>query len=160
MKRIFFGPAAIFSVLLAIGFFILAGLAAFWSISGTASLIAPAAVFAIVGFIVLVLGARTAVKLGDTGIEVLGDPMIPYSDIDGVRLERRGKTWWQGARALPIIEVAEGRAVRDIPLDGLLAASGSRRLRAQAERIAELAHVKLDDTGIIYDVKVAPRRGL
>ena len=160
MRRIFFGPAAIFSLLLALGFFILAGLAAFWSVGGTAALIAPAAVFAIAGLVVLVLGARTVVKLGDVGVEVLGDPTVRYADIDGVRLERRGKTWWQGARALPVLEVAEGRALRDIPLDGLLASPGSSRLRSQAERIAELAHVELDDADIVAVAEVTPRRGL
>lgn len=138
MKRWMAGPAAWASLLLALGFWALAVVAMNWRIHGTEALVAPAAVFALAGLLVIVLGARTVVRLGDVGVEVVGDPVVPWADIAGVRVDRRGRF------SLPVLEVVDGRAVRDVDLDGLMSWAGSSHVVDQAQRLATYAHVDLD----------------
>ena len=131
--RAFTGPMTVVTWLVAVGWFVLALL----SIVGLA---APAGV---------VLGGLGAVGALSTAWIALS-LRIPYDD-DGIRLPKLGHVPWgdvhavevqPGVVAVPYLVVRRGRALDEVPLDGLAWFGGAEGYtRALAEKVARTAGV-------------------
>ncbi len=146
--RWFSGPMVVVTAFVAVGWLVLAvagwfGLAAPWNI-----------VFAIVG----VVGAAVTTGLATSR-------RVPYVHA-GVRLPGQGYVTWSqvqavdvtsGVLAVPVVSVRRGRALVDVPLDGLGWFGGpTGTARHLAERVARAAGV--DAVGVRDQRPTAGRR--
>lgn len=92
-----------------------------------------------------------AVRVGPDGITLPGRDRIAWSDVDEVALV-------SGAVTVPVVTIRSGRALADVPLDGL---AGVGRDSSVARRLAE----RVADAGDLGPVTTRatgsrPRRGL
>lgn len=99
-------------------------------------------------------GLRSSVYLTDDGVRVPGSAVIPWDSIDAVRVERAADL----RMVCPTLDIAQGRRINNVLLDGLATRTYSERVIAQAQEIAKRASCPCQ----IYDdaPQHAPKRGV
>lgn len=110
------------------------------------------AVFLTLALVAGVMAARSVVRLRDDVLDVPGSGRYRWQDIEAVHIAPSGDR----GMFCPVVDVAEGRAIRPIPLEGLTAHGVTQRLQSQANEIARRASV--DVTWEQPEDAPAPRR--
>ncbi|MGL4832533.1 MAG: hypothetical protein ACRCWS_08195 [Propionibacteriaceae bacterium] len=110
-------------------------------------------IFAAIAIACVIIGHRCAVRLDDTGIKVPGLALIPWAEVEAVRVARAADL----RLVCPTVDVARGRHLDSIPLEGLATRNYSERVITQARQIAARAKCPLEVADQAPQVK--PRRG-